>query len=210
MVGARPERVRRPPEFKIKPEVCAPGVNIYSCDRGGGYSAGWSGTSFSAPHAAGIVCLLRQADPDLEVDAAKEILMRSARDEGPAGEDNSYGWGFVDALAAVSRNSAGPRPPAAGRERDGRMRIWPNPLDVGEASLTIRFRLDGPGPARLEISDAAGRRIRTLASGYFSRGEQRVLWDGRDDSGRHANSGVYFCRLRTGRTTQSTQVTIVR
>ncbi|MFH1278066.1 MAG: S8 family serine peptidase [Candidatus Eisenbacteria bacterium] len=90
-----------PAENKIKPEVCAPGVDVYSSVPGGGYQGGWDGTSMSGPHVAGTVALMRQANPDLDVDTIKEILMDTARDEGSAGEDNTYGHGFIDAYEAV-------------------------------------------------------------------------------------------------------------
>jgi bacillopeptidase F len=96
-----------PAERKIKPEVVAPGVDVYSSVPGGGYSQSFSGTSMAGPHVAGIVGLLREANPNLDVDAVKQILMQTARDEGAAGEDNTYGWGFVDAYAAVVAATVG-------------------------------------------------------------------------------------------------------
>ncbi len=90
-----------PAPQKIKPEVVAPGVGVYSSIPGGGYQGGWDGTSMATPHVAGIVALIRQANPSLDVESIKAILMETARDEGAVGEDNNYGWGFVDAEAAV-------------------------------------------------------------------------------------------------------------
>jgi subtilisin family serine protease len=87
----------------IKPEVVAPGVEVYSSVPGGGYEQEyWDGTSMAGPHVAGVVALMRQANPDLDVDSIKTILMNTAIDLGTSGEDNTFGWGIIDAYAAVS------------------------------------------------------------------------------------------------------------
>ncbi|MAE72319.1 MAG: hypothetical protein CME06_17855 [Gemmatimonadetes bacterium] len=91
----------------IKPEVSAPGVDVYSSVPGGGYQSGWSGTSMAGPHVAGVVALMREANPDLDVDQIKEVLMASAHDFGVAGEDNTYGAGFIDAYEAVTMVMSG-------------------------------------------------------------------------------------------------------
>jgi len=84
----------------IKPEVSGPGVDVYSCYPGGNYT--WmSGTSMAGPHVAGVVALMRQANPNVDVQTIKTILMNTARDLGTAGEDNTYGWGIIDAYQAV-------------------------------------------------------------------------------------------------------------
>lgn len=44
---------------------------------------------------------MRQANPDLEVDSIKQILMSTAVDLGDFGNDNAYGWGIIDAYQAV-------------------------------------------------------------------------------------------------------------
>jgi hypothetical protein len=96
-----------PAPQKVKPEVVAPGVDVYSSVPGGGYDGTWDGTSMAGPHVAGIVALIRQANPNLDVDSIKQILMDTARDEGTAGEDNTFGWGMVDAYAAVLAATVG-------------------------------------------------------------------------------------------------------
>ncbi len=85
-----------------KPEVVAPGVTVYSSVPGGGYEQyGWDGTSMAGPHVAGVVVLMRQANPDLDVDSIKQILINTAIDMGTHGEDNDYGYGLIDAYEAV-------------------------------------------------------------------------------------------------------------
>ncbi len=86
--------------YAIKPELTAPGDTIYSALPGGGYIYR-NGTSMAGPHVAGVVALMRQANPDVDVVTIKDILLRSALDQGLVGEDNDYGHGLVDAYAAV-------------------------------------------------------------------------------------------------------------
>jgi len=88
------------PDLAIKPEVSAPGSDIYSALPGGSYGYK-SGTSMSGPHVAGVVALIRAVAPDLEVDLVKQILMDTCVDLGVPGEDNTYGHGFIDAYEAV-------------------------------------------------------------------------------------------------------------
>ncbi|MBL7032972.1 MAG: S8 family serine peptidase [Candidatus Delongbacteria bacterium] len=86
--------------YATKPEVCAPGSDIYSAYNNGGYTS-MSGTSMAGPHVAGVVGLMRSANPDVDVETIKQILMDTAIDLGANGEDNTYGWGFIDAYEAV-------------------------------------------------------------------------------------------------------------
>ncbi len=84
-----------------KPDWAAPGVDVFSSVPGGGWRH-MSGTSMAAPHVAGVVALLRQARPELTVEALVATLAGTARDLAPAGWDGATGAGAVDALAAVA------------------------------------------------------------------------------------------------------------
>jgi len=86
----------------FKPEVSAPGVNVRSSVPGGGYST-MSGTSMACPHVAGVVALIRNANPNLTSDQVRQIMLDTALDLGEEGEDNTYGMGAVDAYEAVIR-----------------------------------------------------------------------------------------------------------
>ncbi len=86
----------------IKPEISAPGVNVYSSVPGGGYSGTYSGTSMAGPHVAGVVALMREACPDCDHQSIKQAIMNTALDQGAAGQDNTYGWGVIRAYEAVT------------------------------------------------------------------------------------------------------------
>lgn len=62
---------------EIKPEVSAPGVQIWSSMPGGTYG-GANGTSMAAPHVTGLVALMLQAAPTLSVDSIEAILASTA------------------------------------------------------------------------------------------------------------------------------------
>jgi subtilisin family serine protease len=83
------------------PQLVAPGTDIRTTDLYGGY-LDVSGTSLAAPHVAGALALLLQASPGLSVDRQQAALQAGAVDLGPAGPDNDYGSGRLDALASYN------------------------------------------------------------------------------------------------------------
>jgi bacillopeptidase F len=84
-----------------KPDVSAPGVNVVSAKPGGGYQ-GMSGTSMATPAVAGVSALILSKHPELTNEQVRSILQKSAKDLGPAGRDYDYGYGRVDASAALA------------------------------------------------------------------------------------------------------------
>lgn len=82
----------------------------------------------------------------------------------------------------------------------------PNPCRNG---TRISFSLADAGNVQLTLMDAAGRRVRTLASGTMAAGRQSVPWDGRMEDGARAAAGVYFVRLTTPQRELSTRINVV-
>lgn len=85
----------------IKPEVSAPGTNVRSSVLNGQYEE-FTGTSMAAPHTVGAFLLLREAYPDVTEEDLLRSLYFTARDMGTPGEDNTYGMGLIDVLAAFN------------------------------------------------------------------------------------------------------------
>jgi serine protease AprX len=101
----------------LKPNISAPGVNVRSSTRTSDTSFGnLSGTSMAGPHVAGVVALLWSARPQLvrNIDLTKTILQNTANPAvtvtpetcggTPSTQipNNSFGYGHIDALAAVN------------------------------------------------------------------------------------------------------------
>ena len=80
--------------------MSAPGVNVWTTVRGGSYQQWW-GTSIASPVVAGAVALMMSRNPTLPVAQIESLLYSSAVDLGAAGRDAVFGYGRVDAAAAV-------------------------------------------------------------------------------------------------------------
>jgi endonuclease/exonuclease/phosphatase family metal-dependent hydrolase len=75
------------------------------------------------------------------------------------------------------------------------VRLLPNVPNPFNPSTRILFEMDGPGTAELSVFDARGRLVRRLTRGDYPAGTHQVTWDGSDQQGRPAASGVYQVRL---------------
>ena len=77
-----------------------------------------------------------------------------------------------------------------------RVYCQPNPF---KAVTSIKWIGVGEGPISLEIYEATGRLIRTLAKTQSQEPRAyKVAWDGKDDKGKSLSSGIYFWRLKVG------------
>jgi|GEM_PF-466484 len=79
------------------------------------------------------------------------------------------------------------------------MQNYPNPFNAG---TTIDYNVPNASgesiTVTLEVYDLQGRLIRTLVNGVGEPGRHQAVWNGTDERGSMASSGVYFYRLRAG------------
>ena len=74
---------------------------------------------------------------------------------------------------------------------------YPNPFNP---TTTIFFVLQKNIPlTELSIYNLKGKKIKTLVNEHLNIGRHSVVWDGKDDNGKHVSSGMYFYRLKTDR-----------
>jgi DNA uptake protein ComE-like DNA-binding protein len=81
-------------------EVGQAGKAIYTASPGGDYAYVW-GTSFAAPHGAGVLALMLSANPELTAAAAIDILQTTAQPLAPD-EPSALGHGLIDAQRALA------------------------------------------------------------------------------------------------------------
>lgn len=98
-------------------EVAAPGVNVPSTvPKSGnlGDPSGYknlNGTSMATPHISGTAALVMKAHPNISNKQVREILQKATIDLGNQGRDVFFGYGRIDAKAAVDSQEPPPPPP---------------------------------------------------------------------------------------------------
>jgi hypothetical protein len=91
--------------------------------------------------------------------------------------------------------------------RTGLLSVHPNPF---HPATRIEFETAAAGRVRLEVFDARGTRVRVLFDAEAAAGRRAAAWDGFDDRGRAAASGVYFARLSAGKHVSTRRMVLLR
>lgn len=175
---------------RTKPDVMAVGVDVYIASTTSVTAYDYSqGTSFSCPLTAGVAALVLKAHPEATaMQVINAIKMTATRASSP---DRYYGWGIIDALAAINylgQSSGFPSKVFA------LLPNYPNPFNP----LThIQFLLPEKSEVTVRIFDILGRLVKTLAQGTYPPNSipYELAWDGSAASGVYVASGVYICRM---------------
>lgn len=80
--------------------VAAPAENLIGGLPGGGYTE-WAGTSGATPIVAGVAALIRSKWPEMSASQVINRIVSTAKDAGARGKDPLYGFGILDAEAAL-------------------------------------------------------------------------------------------------------------
>lgn len=142
---------------RIKPDIVANGVGLYSCYNGhaADYSS-MSGTSMSSPNACGSAALLidyydnRFPGQAMRASTLKGLIIHTADNLGRPGPDYQYGWGLMNTLAAAEliKNYA----------EGNAMRMTEATLANNNKSDSYTVFSDGSAPLRVTLcwTDPAG------------------------------------------------------
>ena len=157
----------------IRPDVCAPGVNIKSLDyeNTSGYTY-YDGTSQATPCVAGIVALMLSKNPELTPMEICQILEETSVRLTPT-KSNVTGVGRVDALAAVN---AVPTWDYVATSQESQVLVFPNPSNDG-------FNIQCEGLIGIEVFSMDGKMIKSIVP----MGSQCTI-DG-------LSSGMYLVRI---------------
>jgi hypothetical protein len=83
----------------------------------------------------------------------------------------------------------------------------PNPFNPG---TLIQYEIPKAGHVVVKVYNFIGQEVRTLVNEAQSTGAYQVSWDGRDEQGRQAPSGIYFYRFSAGSFVETRKMALVR
>ena len=192
---------------RTKPDLMAVGVSDYipnaTSGNVNGYSSG-NGTSFSCPIVAGVAALILEKHPTWTPMQVRDALRKTAsRKDNP---DNNYGWGVVDALAAINYNPDDTSSNNFIPENFELAQNYPNPFNP---STKIKYGLKEDGYVTLKVYNMLGSLVSTLVSEYQAAKSYEVEFNAKTSPNPLA-SGVYFYTLHVGTFTVTKKMVILK
>ena len=180
----------RGPTFdgRIKPEVCAQGVNVWavSGNNNSDFINIYNGTSASTPLIAGATALLLQALPTLSpMEIREAVLMTASMSDNP---NNTYGWGIMDAAAALdywaTSNTTNSK---VFPSTYNLLKTYPNPFNP---FINIEIISFGEMITDVSIVSLNGQYLENIFQGEVVNSKKIISWNPNNLS-----SGIYLVRL---------------
>ncbi len=107
--------------------------------------------------------------------------------------DNFYGWGIIDALAALNKlNTTDTGHPGPLPETFALSQNYPNPFNL-QTHFMVQLSL--PAHVRIAIYDLLGREVSVIVDRDRTSGAYEETWNGTTLTGAVAATGVYYARM---------------
>lgn len=207
------------PDGRMKPDIAAPGQLVASAvnnkqfapwmsentlyqSQFNGETQYWtmfSGTSMAAPHVAGIVALVLEANPSIGLTEVRQILRATAIKDRLTGADsnNNFGYGRINAFDAV-KMALNMNHTWNSNSAQIRFLIFPNPaVDV----LFIKGLSGGMEQMDLELLDLQGRVVYSHKNAVTLNGFYKVSLPA-------LSHGLYAYRICSSKGVQSGQIMV--
>ncbi len=185
-------------------ELMAPGGNTSEDENGDGYADGvlqltfsggdptnwaywfWQGTSMATPHVTGLIALILSGwsasgienSGTSRIENIREILHSTAEELGGAGYDTVYGYGLIDAAAALV---------AVAPDLTGLI-VYPNPVEPAEGHTEVTFEVLTE-EVTIRIFTLSGELVRKVELSY----QYSWSWNLKNEQGEDAVRGIYLC-----------------
>jgi len=178
-------------------DLTAPGGDLSVDQNGDGYADGvlqqtfdknptdwgywfYHGTSMAAPHVSGVAALLIANGVATTPDDVREVLQSTAKDKGATGWDPEYGWGIVDAFAAMTYTQVPNDPPVADAGSDQTASVGEIVTFDGSGSYDID---DGIATYHWDFGDETKGSGETTTHAYSTAGTYTVTLKVTDSGG---------------------------
>jgi len=186
-------------------DITAPGFTVFSpassqfTGKPGGY-VDFNGTSAALPHVVGCAALIMQASPGITPDMLSQVLLDYALEDEFTGTVPNTMWGYGKLRSYASITESGIVSPPSLVLDTGNPAIFrvsepsPNPFNVSTA-FQIDLLTTGTSSFDVAIYNIIGQTVRSVRIDTVSSPSYRFTWDGLDDRGKTASSGIYFFRF---------------
>jgi|GEM_PF-4324239 len=84
---------------------------------------------------------------------------------------------------------------------------YPNPFN---GTTVINFYLSNSGHVTIELYDILGRKVAALADEFKEKGMHSIKFNSDNTAGRQLTSGIYFCRMRSGKFTDQKKFILMK
>lgn len=84
---------------------------------------------------------------------------------------------------------------------------YPNPFNP---KTTISYHVAGSSYVTIDMYNIVGQHVITLVNELKPAGSYAITWDGKDSSGAQVTSGIYFCRMKAGNSSQTRKLMLMK